>query len=116
MWWLEQTTDDGRRTTEKDPSAGSSVLRRLSSVVWSAALAALVAGCFQPLYADRSVTGRPGLREVLSAVQVNQIDAPNGTPEARLAVELRNHLLFDLTGGSGTNSPTYELTIRMTTE
>jgi LPS-assembly lipoprotein len=45
---------------------------------------------------------------------VNQIDAPNGSPEARLAVELRNQLLFDLTGGGGTSSPTHELDIKMT--
>ncbi|MPZ58100.1 MAG: hypothetical protein GEU91_16715 [Rhizobiales bacterium] len=76
--------------------------------------AGVTAGCFQPLYGDRSADGRPALRDVLSAVRVNPIDTPNGTPEARLAVELRNQLLFDLTGGSGTSSPTHELVIRMT--
>jgi LPS-assembly lipoprotein len=93
-------------------SGGSirSVLCHLTSVV---CLAALLAGCFQPLYGDRSVTGGPGLRDVLSSVRVNPIDAPNGTPQARLAVELRNQLLFDLTGGSGTTSPTHELAINM---
>jgi LPS-assembly lipoprotein len=95
-----------------EPSA--SVLRRLSSVVCSAAIAALLAGCFQPLYGDRSLDGRPGLRDALSSVAVNQIDAPNGTPLARVAVELRNQLLFELTGGSGTSAPTHELTIKMT--
>jgi LPS-assembly lipoprotein len=75
-----------------------------------------VAGCFQPLYGDLSMSGRPGLRDSLSSVRVNQIDAANGTPEARLAVEVRNQLLFDLTGGSGTNSPTHELTVRMTAD
>ena len=74
------------------------------------------AACFQPLYGDRSVTGKPGLRQVLSSVRVNQIDAPNGTPQARLAVELRNQLLFALTGGDGTTSPTHELTIAMTAQ
>jgi LPS-assembly lipoprotein len=72
-----------------------------------------VAGCFQPLYGDRSATGKPGVRDALSSIAVKQIDAPNGTPEARIAVELRNQLVFDLTGGSGINSPTHELTINM---
>jgi len=86
---------------------------RLTAAMLAAGSAA---GCFQPLYADRGVTGKPGLRDALSSIRVNQIDAPNGTPEARLAVELRNQLLFDLTGGAGTNSPTHELTIGMTSQ
>ena len=86
---------------------------RLTATMLAAGSAA---GCFQPLYADRSVTGKPGLRDALSSIRVNQIDAPNGTPEARLAVELRNQLLFDLTGGAGINSPTHELTIGMTSQ
>lgn len=85
---------------------------RLATVMMAAGS---TAACFQPLYADRSPGGGPGLRDVLSAVQVNQIYAPKGTPEARIAVELRNQLLFNLTGGSGSSSPTHELTIRMTT-
>jgi LPS-assembly lipoprotein len=79
------------------------------------AAAGLLAGCFQPLYGERSVTGGPGVRERLSSVNVSQIAAPNGTPEARLAVEVRNALIFDLTGGSGTNSPTHDLKIQITT-
>jgi LPS-assembly lipoprotein len=82
----------------------------------AAALAAagLLAGCFQPLYGERSITGGSGVRERLSSVEVAQISAPNGTPEARLAVEVRNALIFDLTGGSGTNSPTHKLKIQLT--
>jgi LPS-assembly lipoprotein len=82
----------------------------------AAALAAagLLAGCFQPLYGERSITGGSGVRERLSSVEVAQISAPNGTPEARLAVEVRNALIFDLTGGSGTNSPTHNLKIQLT--
>jgi LPS-assembly lipoprotein len=86
---------------------------RLATVMLAAGA---TAACFQPMYADRSVTGKPGLRDALSSVRIDQIAAPNGTPEARLAVELRNQLLFDMTGGSGTNSPTHELTIAMTSD
>jgi LPS-assembly lipoprotein len=83
----------------------------------SAALLAvgLLAGCMQPLYAEKTIDGRPGVRDAFSTVRVNQIKAQNGTPEARLAVELRNQLLFELTGGGGTNSPTHELTISLST-
>lgn len=86
---------------------------RLAAVMLAGAS---TAACFQPLYGDRTVGGGSGLRDALSSIKVNPIDAPNGTPQARLAVELRNQLLFDLTGGSGTSSPTHELTIVMTAD
>ena len=40
-----------------------------------------------------------------------QIEAPKGTDESRLAVEVRNALLFDLTGGGDAASPTHRLKI-----
>ena len=78
------------------------------------AVAALLGGCFQPMYGQLSPTAGPGVREVLSSVRVTTIEAPKGTTEERLAVELRNELLFGFTGGSGSNSPTHELTVRLT--
>lgn len=84
---------------------------RLAAVT---AAAGSTAACFQPMYASHTPTGTPAVRDALSSIAVKQIEAPNGTPEARIAVELRNQMLFDFTGGSGTNSPTHELTIAMT--
>jgi len=84
---------------------------RLSAI---ALLGALTAGCFQPMYAERTVNGEPALREKLSAVDVG--DIRTSTPQdARLGVELRNGLLFNFTGGSGTAPPTHKLVVRMTT-
>jgi LPS-assembly lipoprotein len=78
------------------------------------AIAALTGGCFQPLYGERStVDGAPVLRDQLSSVDVLQIEAPKGTDEARLAVEIRNSLLFDFTGGGASASPTHQLKIAM---
>jgi LPS-assembly lipoprotein len=78
----------------------------------------LLGGCFQPMYGDRTLVGTSsaGSRtmEALKAVDVKQIIAPNGTPLARLAVEVRNDLLFNLTGGAAANAPTHELEIKMT--
>jgi LPS-assembly lipoprotein len=51
------------------------------------------------------------LRDQLSAVDVLQIEAPKGTDESRMAVEVRNALLFDLTGGGDAASPTHRLKI-----
>jgi len=76
-------------------------------------LSALVAGCFQPLYGERSLGAGPGIRERLSAVEVLPIDAPSGRPEARIGVELRNALLYDMSSGGA--SPTHRLKINLAT-
>jgi LPS-assembly lipoprotein len=74
--------------------------------------AALTAGCFQPLYGpDGGVS--PSVRTALATVEVDQIAAPNGTPEARIAVELRNDMIFQLTGGAGPGTPSYRLAMKM---
>lgn len=83
---------------------------RLAMVLLCAGLAG---GCFQPLYGQRTAGGGPSLVSQLSGVDVQPIDAANGTPEARLAVEIRNALIFDLTGGSGGTSPTHRLKIQI---
>jgi LPS-assembly lipoprotein len=79
------------------------------------ALAGLTAGCFQPIYATRSVNGGTPIGQALAQVQIDRIAAPNGTPEARIAVEIQNALDFELTGGGGLVSPTHRVAIRMTT-
>jgi LPS-assembly lipoprotein len=80
------------------------------------ACAGLSAGCFQPLYGSGSLDyagAPPPVRTAMASVQVEEIDAPNGTPEARLGVEVRNALIFGLTGGSGQLSPAYRLKINL---
>ncbi len=84
---------------------------RIAAVI---ALGALNAACFQPLYASRSVAGGAPLGTQLAQVQVEHVDAANGTPESRVAVELQNALEFELNGGGGTISPTHSLKVRMT--
>jgi len=64
-----------------------------------AVLAALTAGCFQPMYAEHT-DGTPGLREKLLAVELPPIDKPNASREARLGVEIRNALAFKLYGNA----------------
>ena len=79
-----------------------------------AALAALTAGCFQPMYAEHS-DGTPGLREKLMGVELPPIDKPNASREARVGVEVRNALAFKLYGTATGTSPTHRLVIRFTT-
>lgn len=85
-------------------------LLRLSAV---AGLAGLTAGCFQPLYGDSKVVPTAGLDDRLGTVEVAKIDAPNGTRLARVGVEVRNDLIFDLTGGGGGQTAAYTLNVKL---
>jgi LPS-assembly lipoprotein len=99
MWWLEQKR-----------------IRRFAyRLAGIACLGGLAGGCFQPLYGELSLTpNAPAIGPALAGVDVNQIPAPSGSSEARVAVETRNQLLFDLTGGAAPPPPTHRLAVRMT--
>src|SRR6185295_12853630 len=116
MWWhdkhagLSLPSRPGRaaaRLPSPAPVGRRSVLRAAGAM----AMAALAGGCFQPLYGEQSPTGGPVLRDQLSAVDILQIAAPSGTDEARIAVEIRNALLYDFTGGGYAAPPTHRLKI-----
>src|SRR5882762_5509871 len=79
-----------------------------------AALGALTAGCFQPMYAAHT-DGTPALREKLMGVDLPPVEKPNGSREARLGVEIRNALAFKLYGAATGMPPTHKLVIRFTT-
>jgi LPS-assembly lipoprotein len=79
-----------------------------------AALAALTAGCFQPMYAEHA-DGTPGLREKLMGVEVPPVDKPNASQEARIQVEIRNALAFKLYGNATGMPPTHRLILKFTT-
>src|SRR5450432_2066873 len=79
-----------------------------------AGLAALTAGCFQPMYAEHT-DGTPGLREKLMGVEVPPVDKPNASRDARIQVEVRNALAFKLYGNATGMPPTHRLVLRFTT-
>jgi LPS-assembly lipoprotein len=79
-----------------------------------AALAALTAGCFQPMYAEHT-DGTPALREKLMGVELPPVDKPNASREARLGVEIRNALAFKLYGNATGMPPTHRLELRFAT-
>jgi LPS-assembly lipoprotein len=79
-----------------------------------AALAALTAGCFHPMYAEHT-DGTPGLREKLLAVDLPPVDKANTSRDARLGVEIRNALAFKLYGNATGMPPTHRLVIKFTT-
>ncbi|HMN51154.1 MAG: hypothetical protein KF794_14710 [Xanthobacteraceae bacterium] len=70
----------------------SKVLARFAAL---ALLAGTLAGCFQPMYGQSTLIGTgPSLRDALRDVEVVEI-------KGRLGQELRNDLIFELTGGEG---------------
>jgi len=97
MWWLE-------------PGARIRLGARLALTL---AMAGLVAGCFQPLYASRTVAGGPGIAQQLKSVEVETVSGRTGTTEQRVAAELRNFLIFDLNGGTPTPAPTHRLRVQI---
>ena len=98
MWWPDKALKIGP-------------LARLAFVF---GLAGLCAGCFQPLYGSTSPINGANVKDKLASVDVQQIEAPNGTAVARLGVEVRSALIFDFNGGQGKPvSPTHALKINM---
>src|SRR5262245_21424070 len=91
-------------------------IRHLCREATVCTLAAFCAGCFQPLYGDVTTArgGSVAVGDALKSIDVKQIDAVPNTAEARLAVQLRNELLFKFTGGGSSASPTHELIVKIT--
>ena len=87
------------------------VLARLGFVL---AAAGLLAGCFEPLYAHNPSVGDESVRDNLAEVLIAPIPARQGTPQARIAVAVRNALQFDLNGAAGASAPTHRLDISVT--
>jgi LPS-assembly lipoprotein len=88
--------------------ARARVLARLAVVL---GVAGLAAGCFQPMYGERSIGGDYSVASSLRSVRVEEVKTTPGSNNARVGVQLRNDLIFELTGGAGEGSPTHKLTI-----
>ena len=97
MWWHERRK----------------AMARLARPALILTLSCLLAGCFQPLYGEHTLSGGTSLRQHLSAVDVARIDAPSASAEARVAVALRDALIFEFTGGSNTVPPTHRLKVQI---
>ena len=98
MWW-----PDIARLTR--------LVARLAAVL---ALAGLTGGCFQPIYGERAAYGSAGVGTKMSGVEVVPVVAPNGSRIARIGVNVRNELIYDLTGGGSPASTTHRLNVKLT--
>ena len=118
MWWFDKQPPaaglpaSGKSKSGQIPARWDLVGRgRFVRAAMGLAIATLAGGCFQPLYGEHSPTGGPVLREQLSAIDILQIEALKGSDESRLAVDIRDALLFDFTGGSAAAPPTHRLKV-----
>jgi LPS-assembly lipoprotein len=92
----------------------SSDFPRFARLLMALALAGLTAGCFQPLYGDQTVVGGATSGNVLDkmrSVEVPQVTASVGTRLPRVGGEVRNELIYQLTGGGNANTTAYTLKI-----
>ncbi len=88
--------------------------RLLMRSLAACSLAELTAGCFQPLYGDPNVVPTAGLDSKMAAVDVMPIPAASGTRIARVAVQVRDKLLFDVThGGATPTTKQYRLDVQL---
>lgn len=102
MWWPDLTL---RRLARQ--------IARLAAVF---AVAGLTAGCFQPVYGDRSAFGaNASIAPALQGVDVaNVVTSGINDRLPRVGGEVRNGLIFALTGGGGMLPATHRLEIRLT--
>ncbi|WP_332122618.1 LPS assembly lipoprotein LptE, partial [Azorhizobium caulinodans] len=77
------------------PDAPIPARRTLLRLALAGGATLALAGCFQPMYAEKTVTpaGQP-LVEMMRQVEIVKI-------EGKLGNDLRNDLIFELTGGAG---------------
>jgi LPS-assembly lipoprotein len=98
MWW----PDISARQATRQRARFSAILL----------MAGLTAGCFQPLYGDRiGANGGNSIVTAMRGVDVSPLNTPRGTRLDRIGVEVRNNLIFGLTGGSGGSASTHRLVI-----
>ena len=85
---------------------------RITRLLPVMAIAALLGGCFQPLYSERAINGgNASVAQALRNVDVAEIKTPRGTRIDRVGFEIRNNLIYGLTGGGGAGAPAYRLDI-----
>ena len=95
-----------------------SLAKNLAKILLVIGLGALTAGCFQPMYAERTTTNAAGaeptgIRDALAGVEVQKIPAGQGSPEERIAVEVQNDLTFALAGGNSPGYATHQVRVRI---
>lgn len=86
----------------------------LTRLLPAMALAALLGGCFQPLYSEHAISGdNESVAQALRHVDVAELKTARGSRIDRVGFQIRNSLIYSLTGGNGGSSPAYRLNINL---
>jgi len=83
----------------------------LARLVLVLALASMTAGCFQPLYGERTTVGGIGVVDKMRAVEVAPVVVAQRGRLSRVGIEIRNETIYGLTGGGNANTADYRLVI-----
>jgi LPS-assembly lipoprotein len=84
-------------------SSSNHMSRRAALALIAVGSMLTLGGCFTPLYGP-DPSGGPSMADKLSAVAVEPINS-------RIGVQLRNELIFGLTGGGAPAAPAYTLSV-----
>ena len=77
-----------------------------------AALAALTAGCFQPMYAERN-DGKPGLREVIADMEQQGEEVPEGILDAVITATIAPIITKTVSPGTLIYTDEYDIYARL---
>ncbi len=94
---------------------GRTACGRLFRLAVVFAVGMLTAACFQPLYGTQPASPDDAVGAKFSAIEIPDIPAAKGSANARLAVDLRNALLYNFNGGGNPIAPTYQLKVSIST-
>jgi LPS-assembly lipoprotein len=90
-------------------------IRRVVRLLPVLGLAGFLAGCFQPLYGEHAINGgSESVAQALRGIDVAQLKTARGTRLDRVGFQVRNDLIFGLTGGAGSGPVTHKLDINLT--
>jgi len=107
-----QMISSGFRLSRLRRSAG--MTGKMPRLLLALALAGLTAGCFEPLYGTKAAVGGAGIGDKMSTVEVAPLNTPNGTRLSRVGVEVRNALIYQMTGGGAAPASNYRVDINLT--
>lgn len=88
----------------------------LGRFVLALMLAGMVGGCFRPLYGDQSSVAGSSTVDNMRSIEVSPIKTVGDRRIARVSGEVRNEVIFALTGGGSGNTSNYRLAITMSSQ
>lgn len=86
------------------------LLPRLPMLIMVLAIGSLVSGCFRPMYGTGAISDGSNVADKLRAIEVAAVKtAGPGAGLPRLGGQVRNELIFQLTGGGEPNTAEYRI-------